>query len=314
MSDKSGLEKLVHFISRNAKQQDANDFFATFLKKNGGVEGVESMLRTKQGILQFDGLWSAAEEKAESVLRGAADRASKEGMVMDDDTRKYVRNLAMREAVARILNSLFSTTSTSGANSNNRPAREPASPLAEGARFDQLNMEVLSSLFSSGVAVQSSYLSTEWHDVACADLSRMIQFVKNPKAEDADTNSKEYSFNPLTQEVRFPAFYSVAELMSSLPHELNLRAKTRYCEVGSEFFVWNTQKVIKMNLAADVKEQLVISYVISLDTSKSVHVNNLKLTASGLFLLRIDGSKPSFTLKGEPNSNWFFSVIVDCLK
>lgn len=113
-----------------------------------------------------------------------------------------------------------------------------ASPYAEGSRFDQLRTrsdqggsgEVLERLVRSGWTYKDEYLHRNWHALASRDIARAVR-------TNSVTNKQMVLF-PTEDAIKFPGLISVAELLSAIPREINLKLKTSFAEV-SRIFLWS---------------------------------------------------------------------------
>ena len=288
------IEKLL-----NEKSNAESDSLLKLVEDNGGPKLFSSKLRARVDV-DWKLLVRQSKEKAASVVAGIESKSKERGLVMDEKVRKHVGHLSLREAVARQLKALVDSRASAS-------VVETASPYMQGARFQQLQGEHLSTLSSSrGVACIAPYLSYEWEALAVLDAERAQQagMIKHSKFMVLDSGEDKF---------RFPALFSILELMAAIPRELNLKLRTSFSELSNQLYLCQESVPLPKRRVGGI----MLSYHFSRTTTKSI-VNLLEgelsypFERNSMCAIRMESGKDyEVHLNPQTGSNWMIFAISD---
>jgi hypothetical protein len=172
-------------------------------------------------------LVNQARDKASAVLSKLRERH----VPPDTDQLAALEEHVFREALGRLVLAELDAPSS---------AFLPASPLALGARFDQVSAPSLSQFMTRGWAVQTGLFPNK--PLALAELLNK-DFARASRVGAVQTlpdDSLHFRESPVVARERFPALHAVADRLACLPRELNLKlAAERFGEVTGQIEVFS---------------------------------------------------------------------------
>jgi len=172
-------------------------------------------------------LLEAAQAKQQAVLTRLKQRAP-----MTPDEARSLEDHVFREALGRLLRVELDLPAPVSA----APPFLPASPFAQGAKFDQLAADTLASVMRDGYALQSGLLTKPlaWQELLHKDVARAIRVGELSASATSSPNDVRACLRVSASDARerYPAMHAVADRLSCVPRELNYKTgRDEFAEV-----------------------------------------------------------------------------------
>lgn len=118
-------------------------------------------------------------QKSASILEGVRTRGASRGDILDATTESVLIPQIAQETFAREIVEIVKNLSKRASSLNARVNLSIASPDAEQALLDQLDLECIGPLIrGDGIAVQDSFLGDDWSTLVYDDLKRYLESEK----------------------------------------------------------------------------------------------------------------------------------------
>jgi len=314
------MEVLLRMVAEEGELQKAEggrsdrDALSAFVRSMGGAQAVVQIARERRDV-DWDAVVRTCKDKAESVVEGVRARAGKDGLEMDANTRQQVLRMAFREACGRQLSTILKQASEklSAATGDDDPflvSRTLASPLVEGARFNQVPPDAIRGLKAAeGYGLIPRFMAREWEALCVLDAERALRTGKL---------SQFLVIQPSNHGELFPAVTSVAEVLTAIPHELNLKTGSRFCEVStsSEMWLWKDSFQLPPPTGQGrTQSRMVALYAFSRSESSAIKLRcdkrEIDVLHNSVVLIAL--TNPPFTAKLalSPLNSWMVGVAFD---
>jgi hypothetical protein len=302
------MEKLIMVIQSTTTSSSPTTTITTLhklIEEWGGISRLQTYLEQNlKDKVNWKETIEQCEQKAESVFIGVSTKTPQK---MDEQTQREVKLMALQEACGRSLKEIImkyqASTSISSSSST-----EIASPFADGARFNQISSVAMEQFLQQKLTFLPQYLPTEWESLAVLDAERAV------RTKSIVDNS--LTIVPSRHKLRFPALYSIAELISMFPNELNLKLRSTYREVHAEIWLWSNTFVIPKPVRAS-KHRVIAGYVFTraaerITLSADEGHPMIEVRSNGVVLF--SSTSPPFTptLKFSTKDVWMLCVAFDC--
>eukprot|EP00936_MAST-01D_sp_MAST-1D-sp1_P001724 g1724.t1 len=182
--------------------------------------------------------------KARAVLDNVKRKGAAKGDIMDPDTEQFLWPQVLREAFAHEVVAMVKRVSTRQHRAWANAATDVASPHADEATWDQLELATIHAVGLQGFAFQDDFLGDEWPDLLMDDIRRLdqsgrLQSICPDMPSCAGEGGSKGETNGVARSARagrvawleqtqcsdeYPALYELLQQLHALPFELNKKA------------------------------------------------------------------------------------------